>query len=302
MKMRLLWFLGLPTLMICLSNRPGLAEQPKGDPKDMEAIAKNGEAFVEAFHKADAKVLAAFWVSDGDYTDQTGRQIKGRAAIEKVLKEQFANYKGLKLRTESESLRFVTPDVAIEDGTTETLAPDGGPPTRARYTIVHVKKTGNWLLSSVRMTPFIPPSNYQNLRKLQWAIGEWAGKTDTGEVERLSFTWTENQNFITGTSSTTAQDVPVGSAKQWIGWDPLAKRVRSWIFDDTGGFGEGSWTPEGKKWVIKTTIVLQDGKKATATFVVGPVDSNTISLQARDRSVDGNALPDTKETKLKRVK
>src|SRR5262249_13779227 len=122
------------------------------------------------------------------------------------------------------------------------------------------------------------------------------------EVERLSFAWGENQSFVIGAFSTTARNVSVGSAKQWIGWDPLAKRVRSWIFDTTGALGEGSWTADGKKGVITTTMVLPDGKKAAATFTVSSVDADTILLQSRDRSVDGNKLPDTKEVKLKRVK
>jgi uncharacterized protein (TIGR02246 family) len=302
MRTRLLWFLALLALLIGPFALPGSAEQPKGDPKDKEAIAKNAEAFVEAFHKGDARALAAFWTEDGDFTDQTGRHIKGRAALEKAFKQMFAENEGLKLHIESESLRFVTPDVAIEDGITEVIPADGGPPTKARYTIVHVKKDGKWLLSSVRNSPFTPPSNSEHLRGLEWIIGEWAGETGKGQEEQLSFAWDEGQNFIVGTFSTTARDVPVSSARQWIGWDPEAKRIRSWIFDVSGAFGEGSWTADGKKWVVKNTLVLPSGKKAAATFIVTPVDADTITLQSRDRSVNGEKLPDTKEIKLKRVK
>ena len=38
------------------------------------------------------------------------------AAIETALQEMFSANKGLKLHIDSEALRFVTPDVAIEDG------------------------------------------------------------------------------------------------------------------------------------------------------------------------------------------
>ncbi len=301
MRTRLLWSLVLPTLVFILTAGPGLAQQPKGDPKDKGALAKRAEAFVEAFHKGDAKALAAFWTPDGDYTDQTGRNLKGRDAIEKAFKGLFAENKGLKLRIDSDALRFVTADVATENGTTAVISPDGGPPSRARYTIVHVKKDGQWYLDSVRDAPFAPPSNYEHLRGLEWAIGDWAGEVDKGEVERLSVSWAENQNFIHATFNTTIKNISVGSANQWIGWDPIAKNIRSWIFDATGGFGEGSWTQDGKKWVVKTTSVLQDGKKAAATYVLTPVDADTITLQSRDRTVDGNKIPDTKEVKMKRV-
>lgn len=292
----------LVPLLLGVAVPAALAQQLKGNPKDMAAIAKNGEAFVEAFHKADAKALAAFWTPDGDYTDQTGKLMKGREAIAKVFQGFFAEHKGLKVRIDSVSLRFLTPDVAIEDGISETVPADGAPPSRARYTIVHVKKDGQWLLGSVRDAPFAPPTNYEHLRGLAWAIGDWAGEGENGVVERHSVSWAENQNFILATFTTTIKNISVGSAHQWIGWDPIGKNIRSWIFDATGGFGEGSWSNDGKKWTIKTSTVLQDGKKATATHVLTRVDADTITLQTRDRTVDGTRVPDTKEIKMKRVK
>ena len=157
-------------------------------------------------------------------------------------------------------------------------------------------------MMSVKDSVFTPPSNYEHLRGLEWAIGEWAGESTQGAIEHISLSWTETRNFIIGSFSTTARNVSVGSAKQWIGWDPVAKRVRSWSFDDTGAFGEAAWTLDGSKWIIKSTSVLQDRKKATATYIVGHVDADTITLEAKDRTVDGNALPDVKEVKLKRLK
>jgi uncharacterized protein (TIGR02246 family) len=300
MGVRQLWLFPV-AMVLALAASSALGDEAKGDPKDKEAIAKNAEAFVEAFHKGDADALAAFWTQDGDYTHQTGRHLKGREEIAKAFKEFFAENKGLKLRIDSDSLRFVTPDVAIEDGTTQVFRPDGGPPSRARYTIVHAKKDGQWYLSSVRDAAVAAAGNHDRLQALEWAIGDWAQESEKGEVERLSVTWTDNENFIVANFSTTVGDDSVGSATQWIAWDPVAKRVRSWIFDAAGGFGEGSWTTEDKKWVIKTTSVTQDAKKATATYTVTSVDADTITLQAKDRTVNGDALPD-REVKLKRVK
>jgi uncharacterized protein (TIGR02246 family) len=302
MRSRWLLLVVFLSLMAALAAVPGRAQQSTGDPKDAAAIAKNGEAFTEAFHRADARALAAFWMPNGEYTDQTGKQLKGREAIEKAFAEFFANNKGLKVQIISESLRFVTPDVAVEEGISEVFSPEGGPPSRARFSNLHVKKSGQWLLSSVKDSPFVPPSNYEHLRGLEWAIGEWASDNAKGEVEHVSLAWTETRNFIVGSFSTTVKNVSVGSAKQWIGWDPLAKRIRSWSFDDSGAFGEGAWTNDGGKWIIKSTTVLQDGKKAAATYVVGHADGDTITLQMKGRTIDGSPLPDVKEAKLKRIK
>jgi uncharacterized protein (TIGR02246 family) len=286
-------------MMFTFSALPGRAEQD--DNADAKAaIAKNGEAFIEAFHKGDAKTLAAFWTTNGEYTDQTGKVLKGREAIEKAFQSLFAENKDLKLRIDSDSLRFVTADVAIEKGTTAVIAPGGGPPSRAHYTIVHVKKDGQWYLDSVRDSPYVAPANAEHLRGLEWAIGEWTGSTDTGEVERLSFDWTENQNFIVASFTTAAKNVLVGDATVWIGWDPTAKNIRAWLFDSTGGFGEGTWTQNGQSWSLKMCVVLQDGKKATGTYVLTRVDGENLTLQAKDRSLDGKEVPDAKEVKMKR--
>src|SRR5262249_36366682 len=221
--------------LVASTPLPGLAQQGKSDSKDKAALAKNAEAFIEAFQKGDAKAVAALWTVDGDYTDQAGKQLKGRDAIEKAFQALFAEHEGAKLHIDSHSLRFATPDVAIEDGVTAVIPPDGGAPSRARYSIVHVKKEGQWLLSSVRDAPFIPPGNYEHLRALEFAVGDWASEGDKGAVQRLSVSWDDQQNFLHATFESTIRDDSVGTARQWIGWDPNAKQIRSWMFDVTGG-------------------------------------------------------------------
>ena len=112
-----------------------VAQPPKGgNAADEAALLKRAEAFVEAFHKGDAKAVAAFWTTDGDYTDMGSKRIAGREAIEKSFKAFFAENQGTKLRIDIDALRFITPDVAIEDGVTSVITPDGAPPSRAKYT------------------------------------------------------------------------------------------------------------------------------------------------------------------------
>jgi hypothetical protein len=121
-------------------------------------------------------------------------------------------------------------------------------------------------------------------------------------VAHLAVAWGDHQNFLNATFAQTVKSVSVGSARHIIGWDPSEKRVRSWIFDETGGFGEGSWTQDGKQWTIKTKSVLQDGKKATMTVSLTIVDPDTITLQAKDRTVDDKPTGETREVTLKRMK
>src|SRR5262249_26170479 len=152
-----------------------------------------------------------------------------------------AENKGLQLRIDIGGLRFVTPEVAVEDGMTSVLSPDGGPPSRARYTIVHVKRDGDWFLSSVRDAPYAPPTNQEHLAELEWLIGEWADVNAKGEVARLTYHWSEQQNFILGDFATTFKQFNIGGGTHRIGWDAANKQIRSWTFETGGGFGDGLW-------------------------------------------------------------
>jgi uncharacterized protein (TIGR02246 family) len=266
-----------------------------------DALMNNAKAFVDVFEKGDAKAVAAFWAEDGDYVDLTGRHLQGRPVIENTFKDFFAENKGLKLRIEVNSVRFVTPDVAIEDGTTSVISPDGTPPSQARYTNVHVKKDGQWLLQSVREAPYTPSGNYEHLRGLEWAIGEWVDEGDGPEVGHVTFEWSPENNFVISTQAVTVKDTLVSRATEWIGWDPAISHVRSWSFEADGGIGEGVWSNEGDQWTIKTNAILPDGKKLAATNIVTRNGLDAITWQSKHRTLDGKELPDVKETKMKRV-
>lgn len=275
----------------------------KGKSAEEDALLAKAKSFVAAFNKGDAKALAAHWAPDGDFMDETGKHVKGRQAIEKALEHYFAENKGMKLRINIGSVRLVSPALAIEDGTTDAIPADGSVPNRARYTIVHVKKDGQWYLASVRETPFTPPTQADNLRGLEWLIGMWADEDQKGEVAQVGFTWTDNGNFIVSAFSTSIKGVPIGGGTQWIAWDPAGKRVRAWMFQSNGGFGESTWTPDGgKKWVIKAASTHPDGKKTTATNIVTRIDANTVTWQSTNRTVDGKSVPDSPAVRMKRVK
>lgn len=125
----------LPLALVCATSRASVAES---NPQEEAAITKTAEAFVEAFQKGDAKAVAAFWTPDGYYVDATGRVLQGRSAIEKAFENFFAENKGLKLPIEVASLKFPTPNTAVEDGTTGVVAPEWyGPEPGPLYQFLH---------------------------------------------------------------------------------------------------------------------------------------------------------------------
>ena len=130
------------------------------DDKDVRAI---GAQVQDAWNKGDAKMLAALWLTDGDYISSTGRTATGRAEVEKAFAAQWSGlYKGAKLTHTLTSVRFLRKDVAIADGAFEisgmTDASGKLLPTRGGLsTIVAVKKGDRWYVAALRgMVPSVP--------------------------------------------------------------------------------------------------------------------------------------------------
>jgi uncharacterized protein (TIGR02246 family) len=288
--------------LVVLVGLSAWAADRKGNETEEKGLRKRAEEFIAAFNSGDAAAMAAFWTPDGDYVDQAGTILSGRKAIEAAFQKQFAANKGGKLRINLTALRFVKPDLAIEDGTTEVVYPDDAPPIATRYTAVHVKQDGQWYLASVRDAIAVPPSNHQHLRDLDWLTGDWVDEAEKGEVGKVSYAWAENDNFLVASFSTSLKDVPVAGGTQWIGWDGAGKQVRSWGFYSNGAHSEGTWSGKGNKWTVRLTTTMRDGKKLSATNIISWVDADHATWQSVQRTLDGKQLPDTEVVKMKRAK
>ncbi len=77
-----------------------------------------------------------------------------------------------------------------------------------------------------------------------------------------------------------------------IGWDPVAKKIRSWIFDSKAGFGEGEWSKAGNTWTVNVKSILGTGQKASSINVYTYLDPNSFGWQSIGREVQGELLPD----------
>jgi uncharacterized protein (TIGR02246 family) len=150
-------------LLVSLVHARALAQAPasKADEKDVRAI---GTQIQDAWNKADAKMLADLWLTDGDYVSSTGRSARGRAEVEKAFAEQWATiYKGTKIAHTFTSVHFVRRDVAIADGAFEISGMKDAsgklmPSRSGLSTIVAVKKGDRWYVAALRgMVPSVPP-------------------------------------------------------------------------------------------------------------------------------------------------
>ncbi len=268
--------------------------------EDEAAIRASVAAYVVAFNKGDAKAIAAQWSPDAVYSNpMTGDEVTGRKAIEEQMVEIFKNAKETKIEVDFNSIRFLSPSVAIEEGTARVLRP-GDEPDVTVYSCMHVKSGGNWLVD--RMTEQSEPvfrSNYQHLKDLQWIIGTWIDQDDSATIETTS-QWSKNQNFITRRFSVSIDGESDLSGVQLIGWDPVAQNIRSWVFDSDGGFGGSTWKKKENKWVINSSATLSDGRKASAVKTLTVIDDKSITWQASGRSIDGEILPNIDPIKLTR--
>jgi uncharacterized protein (TIGR02246 family) len=295
--------LGLAVALAVIAGKTTVqAAEPNTKDKETLGKGKRAQQFIAAFEKGDAKAVAGFWTENGDYVDETGREFKGRPAIQKMYEKFFAGKKPMKLNIIVTSARMVGTDVALEDGVTEVTPAEGGLPSAARFSAVLVKRYGEWYFESVRDSVPHPPSNAEHFDDLEWLLGEWTGEAEKGESSKASYAWAENRNFIVSTFATTLDGVPVVGGTQWIAWDAVDKQIRSYSFYSGGGVGEAVWTKKGNTWAVKVTAKTSAGKKVTATNLLTKVDADHCTWQMTKLTVDGQSMPDPKPVKLKRVK
>jgi hypothetical protein len=137
------------------------------------------------------------------------------------------------------------------------------------------------------------------LDELAWMVGRWVDQGSDSTV-RTNCSWTQDHKFLTQSFSIT-MDGKVGlEGEQKIGWDPIEKRIRSWIFDSKGGFGEGSWIKDGNRWSVKTSFVLAGGERASAINEYTVVNADTYCWQSVDREIGGELQPNIPEVTVVR--
>ena len=147
--------------------------------------------------------------------------------------------------------------------------------------------------------PEPPPSNYEHLKELEWMIGSWIDKDDNATIQ-TDCEWTKNRNFMTRSFAVAVGDKVNMSGMQIVGWDPIAKQIRSWVFDSNGGYSDGKWKHKGKRWIVQQTGVLADGGKTTATNIFTDVDNDSFTWQSIDRTMDGEMQPNVDEVLIVR--
>lgn len=271
-------------------------------PPERAAVQALDQEYEAAYAKGDAAGLAAFFAEDAEYTTDDGTILKSRAKIEESLRDGLKANKGAKLAISPDSVRMLSPEVLVENGSSTVTAKDGE--TNATlYTIIYVKKDGKWKISQLVETPLAAATPRERLEELSWLVGEWEeADKDNDLTVRSQYVWARGGNFLTRNVTVKRAGETTLEGWQVIGWDPVGERIHSWTFDSEGGFAEGHWTREGERWLLRETGVASDGSRSSSDQTFTKLGPDRFAWESNNRTLDGDPQPSISRIQINRVK
>jgi uncharacterized protein (TIGR02246 family) len=127
---------------------------------DTAQIKQNTKDFIAAWNKHDTAAMSKFWARDGDLYCADEKEFKtGPSDVQGFFKEGFDKNMGKSTLTlKEDKVRFITPDVALEDtdyavtGCTDSSGNATGP--MDEHVVMVLKKEGSdWKIAAARPFP-----------------------------------------------------------------------------------------------------------------------------------------------------
>jgi uncharacterized protein (TIGR02246 family) len=113
-----------------------------------------------AWTSGDADAFAAAFTEDADYVAFDGSHVKGRREIAESHRPLFQGFfKGSRLAGERQTIRMLTPDVALIHSRGAVLLAGQNKPKRSRISVqtsVAVKQADGWRLAAFQNTRYRP--------------------------------------------------------------------------------------------------------------------------------------------------
>ncbi len=301
--------IGIPALVTLIAilgvaavrGQETTAVAPKDAPTtDEQAVRQITQELVRQFNAGNAEGIAALFFDGAELIDDAGNGHKGAAAIKSVFARFFEKFPGVTSTMTPDSVWMVGSALAIEEGRRVVSGKGDQPSAGMRYTLVMIKQDGKWRIASAReVSDDDLLSPHERLKPLSWLVGEWVDE-GSDSVVQIGCRWSEDKNYLLLDFDARVQGKPELKSSQRIGWDPLVKKVRSWVFDSDGGYGEGVWSQVENRWVIKSRAVMPDGATGSATIILEPRSNDRYVMKGFDRIRGDVEEPDFEVTIVRR--
>ena len=254
---------------VCVMTTASEAQCAEPAAADVAAIRAAAAAYREALANGDAAAIRRAWTADGDVVDGWGNQL----SVEDVAAVTDRSDDGVRpeIRVGETRLRFITPEVAVEDGAVDVVLPGAKTPLEGRFSAIWARRNGEWKLAGIREAEH-PTAPAGTLEDLEWMVGEWALVPDADAQAAvpeitMSVRWDAARMFllreVRQAAAAAGTDQPPAEIQQRIGWDPLVGRIRSWSFATDGSRSEATWFRDGTSWLVKGATVHPDGRQTT---------------------------------------
>ena len=277
-------------IFIGVSRQAAFADDSPQEAAVRQTLASLGQAY----NQHDAAAFAAAWTDGGVYADPSdGNELRGREQIKSWYSAQFKLQPDTKLTAKITEIEFEGDAHAFVRGTAEVTAA-AGEPNRTSFLAELVKVNDRWSVASVE------ESDPDPLVDLAWLVGDWKDD-DAGTSIESSCTWDAGGRMLLRKFSIVDDSGEKRSGTQYIVWDAARGELRSWVFGSQGIVGEGRWEQFDDRWAIHWTATLADGRPASATQVIKPVDEDSFQVQWTDIDVDGELRPSTDLITVRRV-
>lgn len=265
-------------------------------------IEKRMQEFIETINQHHGESLSNFWTEEASLSNPaTGETYKGKKEISDYLQQrnQEIQQRNLSFTFKPEKIDFPNPDQAIVQGVIEIKDKDQLLQRNVRK-IGLIKQNGQWYINEVREVESAPPPPvFRHLKELEWLIGNWKDADQDVSI-KFSTKWDKFKNFIIQRFEMETYGVEALEGIQIIGWDPIEKNIRSWVFDSDGGFGEGFWAKKNGNWEVDLDYVLSDGSEGSATNIYSEINDRSYRYQSINRDIDGEPLDDIQPITVKK--
>jgi uncharacterized protein (TIGR02246 family) len=147
----------LASVSICLTAVISSLAQTQAVHTDESDIREIVNQYVAARDQSDRSAIARLFTEDADQLVSSGEWRKGR---EEVVRGTLASSQAAsgKRTITVESVRFISPDVALADGRYE-IAGTGGSQTRRMWTTLLMRRTASgWRIAAIRNMLPAPPA------------------------------------------------------------------------------------------------------------------------------------------------